>query len=124
MTNYDPHPREGTLLGIVSIIHLIILLLGILGLMIKRQQITEDLTDTSIWIIFLSLALGFFIIVFNIFKGKRWAVLTYLVITILILINAISNIFGGGLIAIFINTAIIILQIVCLKHPYYQNEEN
>ena len=120
MSEYDDRPWQGTLLGVISIVHFAVLLIGIYALLTLSQQMSGGGGATT-WIVLILAAILFTILIINLFKGANWALLIYMIITVLILINALTNLASGGIIGLLINGTILGLQIFCLKHPYYEN---
>ena len=119
MNHHHTSLWQGTFLGFLSIFHLGILLLAFFEILVFLQKMSENFENVTFWMIISLLTILLSTIVFNIFRGKKWALITYMVITVILLINAIYNFLNGGIFGTFINAAILVLQIYCLKQPYF-----
>lgn len=120
-------PWQGTLLGILHIISLILLGLLIIAAFVGGSMIASFL---PVWGMLggIGMALGFilmalwilvFFITRGIFSGKRWAIIVSLIFTGIALLSAIMNI-SEMLLSLVIYAGMLYLEVICLKDSYYR----
>ena len=128
-------PWQGTLLGIVNIIGLVMAAFMVLLLMFGSSFLAGFVDEPDFAFIFglgalflMLLVIPFIIlgvfVTIGIFKGQRWAVIVMLVFTAIALLSALANIFTGtehhawG--SLIINGFVFYCEIAVLKDPYYK----
>lgn len=122
MSEYDDRPWQGTLLGVISVFHFLFISIGVFALLTLSQQASGNEGGFITPLMTMLSAILFILLIINLFKGAKWALLLYIAITTLILLNALTNLSSGGIIGLLVNGGILGLQIFCLKHPFYQKE--
>lgn len=132
-------PWQGTLLGIIGSLFLSTMLLVAVLLVIAQEFFSsifsQFITAETMWIeialkqgifilasFLLLISIFFFFIVRGIFQGKKWTIVSFLIITSLALLSGFSNLHHGNIINLFLNAGILSLEIMCLKHPFYRKE--
>lgn len=135
-------PWQGTVLGIIHILCLIILLsaiaifavLMIAGGALSGSSEGDALFGLSIpgtiGAILLLMLLPFIIlevfVIRGIFNGQLWSIIAVIVISGLGLLSAITDIFTGGpaqgIVSSVINIVILYLAVPCLKQPFYNKK--
>ena len=120
-------PWQGSLLGIVSGIGVVVLGFILLGLLFARQSINPYverspfalLLSAGHFVISLLMVSGIglsTIITIGIFKGKTWSIILSVFFTGMSLIGAI---FAISAIAIILYSLLLYCEIMCLRHPFY-----
>jgi len=128
--------RTGTVLGIIDILGLVftglltlIFLLPLLGMgsMMEWLMPAEALPIIGmVWFLgsfvllplILAFVLGFFV-TRGVFKWQRWAIVLSMIFTILALIGGLVQF---AVISIVFHLILLVLEISCLKDPYYANK--
>ncbi len=131
-------PWQGTLLGVVNIVALVMAGIMIMFVMLGSSFISGMMDDPAFSSIFGAGALMILLLVvpfvilgvlvtIGIFKGQKWAVIVMLIFTAIALVSALSGGFmnGGGygyngLGSIVINGFLLYCGIVALKDPFYK----
>lgn len=142
----DQRPWQGTALGILSILSMIVfgivillLIMTSLGADVIINRLSQMSGSTSLndyhvasmgikWAVGATLLtiIPFWIVQFfvtrGIFKGTRWTIIYSTVLTSLFVLGQINMILLPPILLAFgINCFMLYLEIVCLKHPYYKN---
>ncbi len=132
-------PWQGTLLGVVSIVGLVMAGVMILLIMLGSSFISGMADDPVFSFIFGAgafmiillvvpfIVLGVFVTI-GMFKGQKWAVIIMLIFTAIALLSALSGSFMGdgggyghsGLGSIVINGFLLYCEIASLKDPFYK----
>jgi len=130
-TKQASRPWQGTVLGIIYTIHIVITIIMISGALWMVSQLPTGNTGDIISLkaaLASTLILGsislfsifkFILQIFvtrGIFKGQKWAVITSIVFTALSLSSLIQNF---SLTTLIIDSALMYLSIACLLHPFY-----
>ena len=134
-------PWQGTTLGVFACIGLFFLLgfglvallaQGFIGTLLESSmgegsEIAAGLIQGGaiiIGVILLLLAVVYLFMARGIFKGQKWAVIVYLVITALSLLSVLLRLPHVSILGFGINGFLLYLEIMCLKSPYYNPGTN
>ncbi|MCD6109209.1 hypothetical protein J7J83_00380 [bacterium] len=133
-------PWEGTTIGVLDIIGLVlmgivlvILIFAVIGGGAMLSQMLQGsgmqnfpmasflaTMGTFLLIpVILFFILGIFITV-GIFKGQKWAIIVSIIFTVLALLSSFSQ--GVQYLSLALNAFVLYLEIMCVKHPFYNKK--
>jgi len=138
-TNKALRPWQGTTLGIwniigvvmtgLTIVLILILFAGGLSLIDQIQGVDipglQMITTLGAFILIplVPIFLLIFFITKGIFKGKKWAIIVSLILTILAILQYIFNFeLNSSIFWLAINGFLLWAEIVCLRHPFYNKK--
>ncbi len=140
-TKVKERPWQGTTLGVLYIIGLIILGLMITALIVaiagggamlsQMMQQSSEIASFPIetflgtmGTLLLIPIIGIFILIIfmtiGIFKGQNWAVIVAIIFTVLGLLSCFTN--NIHYFSLALNAFILYLEIMCVKHPFYTHK--
>ncbi|MBU1445698.1 hypothetical protein KKD70_00340 [Patescibacteria group bacterium] len=136
-TNGASRPWQGTLIGVVNVIGLVIMgiaMVFFIWVFFGGTALISSFASSAQMTPFLNLlsAIGglilipfavFFVlgvlITRGIFKGKRWAIIFSLVLTILAIASLLFGSSEMSFPALAMNALMLYAEVICLKHPFY-----